>query len=94
MAHYPIRKASAEARMKYPMDTLAADPWPPTPIHELSPRVRYPFDALHVGECFLVPADAISQHSIRARASGAHYGRRYRVITHVDKRVYEVVRIA
>lgn len=87
---YPPRKCSRRAAE---FVTTEVDQFGVRSAEDIHASTKYPFEMLELGECFVVPYDHVKPSTIRVAASRAHYGKRFRVLQHDDKLVYEIVRV-
>lgn len=57
---------------------------------------KYPFDSLHIGQCFTIPIAEANEFSLRITASsrGKKTGKKFSVIKHAAFNCVEVARIA
>lgn len=91
---FPICKMSQKAReAQKHIKLLDTPPEPAVGADKLHGRTKYPFLALEVGQCFLVPYAGANLRSLRTARSAILF-RQFVIIRHDDKRVLEVARIA
>lgn len=90
---YAIANAKKSTLIRFVVDINAVDEYGVMDIKDMGPRTKYPFEALTIGQCFIVPMKDVKYNTLRSAAAGAHWGKRFQVVPHPDKHVYEVVRV-
>lgn len=64
-------------------------------ISGVTPKSKYPWKTLNIGKVFIVPFDSVTYGGMMslAYAAGKRLNKKFKVVIHNDKRVYEVGRL-